>query len=98
MKLTGLVRILRRFDAFAWKGHARCGEWEIANGGYDCWFEVCYRGIPVIDCIAGNLSVIATSGDPDTDAVIKEAISVIRAEYPHLKLVTVETEKGVIEE
>ena len=33
------------------------GDWGIAKGGYDLWFEVYYKGIPKIRCIAGELEV-----------------------------------------
>lgn len=83
---TAFRSMLHRFDSAGWKGRNRSGDWEIANGGYDLWFEVYYRGIPVIQCIAGQVSRITVSGDPDMAAAVTAAVDVILAEFPHLKL------------
>lgn len=29
--------------------------WGIARGGYDLWFEIYYKGIPVIGCVDGEI-------------------------------------------
>lgn len=55
MLYTGLKDVLRTFDDHGWKGSFTRGNWRIANGGYDCWFELHYKGPLVARCIAGEL-------------------------------------------
>lgn len=52
--LRGLRSILRAFDNTREKMIYRAS-WSITEGGYDCFFELSYRRIPVIECIAGYL-------------------------------------------
>ena len=55
MKFSGLKDVLKTFDEHGWKGSFTREFWTIANGGYDCWFELYYKGQPVASCIAGVL-------------------------------------------
>ena len=56
LKFAGLKDVLKRFDENGWKGTFTHGDWQIANGAYDCWFELYYKGEPVARCVAGELS------------------------------------------
>lgn len=50
--------LLQIFDKYGWKGSYSIGNWSIANGGYDLWFEIYYNQIAQIQCIAGELTVM----------------------------------------
>lgn len=50
--------LLQIFDEYGWKGSYSVGNWSIANGGYDLWFEIYYNQIAQIQCIAGELTVV----------------------------------------
>lgn len=58
------------------------GDWTIAEGGYDCWFEI-YHGqncTPVAECVAGKISVYGF-----TDAENKEIKKIILRVLDYLK-------------
>ena len=73
--------ILKKFDEHSWKGSFSKGEWSIANGGYDLWFQIYHRDIPVIDCTDGELEVNVS----DDDNLYDTACKLIIKEYTHLK-------------
>lgn len=50
--------LLQIFDEYGWKGSYSVGNWSIANGSYDLWFEIYYNRIAKIQCIAGGLRVV----------------------------------------
>ncbi len=81
MKFSGLKDVLRTFDEHGWKGSFTRGLWTIGNGGYDCWFELSYKGLPVVRCIDGvlesNFSYIESDDKENLITRILEA-------YPHL--------------
>jgi len=80
---TGLKDVLRTFEEHGWKGTYTRGLWQIGNGGYDCWFELTYKGLPVARCIDGELE----SNVPWVDDNEKEKIfSKILEVYDHLKV------------
>lgn len=82
MKFTGLKELLRTFDEHGWKGSFTRGLWEIGNGGYDCWFELYYKCLPVARCIAGELEC----NSPWVNDVEKEKMfNKILEVYDHLK-------------
>lgn len=56
LKLSGLKNVLKKFDEHQWKGSFTNGNWRIANGGYDLWFELYYCNQPVVRCEGGVLS------------------------------------------
>lgn len=83
MRLNGLKNVLKKFDEHGWKGSFDSGNWTIANGGYDLWFTVYYKGEPVADCIAGKLS----SGYDNLDISEKtKLLKKIQSVYEHLKI------------
>lgn len=53
ISFAGLKTALKKFDADG--RYAECGNWSIANGGYDCWWEIYYQGYTVLQCINGEL-------------------------------------------
>lgn len=56
LKFAGLKDLLKTFDEHSWKGSFSRGDWKIANGGYDLWFELYYGNQVVAQCVAGKLS------------------------------------------
>lgn len=83
MLYTGLKDVLRTFDEHGWKGSFTRGLWEIGNGGYDCWFELYYKGLPVAQCIAGELeSNCAWVSDVEKEKLLGKILEV----YDHLKV------------
>lgn len=60
MKFSGLKDVLKTFDEYGWKGSFTRESWTIGNGGYDCWFELYYKGQPVATLSPGCLKVIHT--------------------------------------
>ena len=82
MEFKGLKELLKVFDEHGWKGSFSRSNWQIGNGGYDCWFELCYQGMPVAQCIAGELKCISSEiSDIEKDTLIKKILGV----YEHLK-------------
>ncbi len=55
-EIRSLKTALTNFKGRNWKGRTKCGNWAVANGGYDLWFEVYYNDVPVMQCVAGELS------------------------------------------
>ena len=51
-----LRELLKTYKNGSRKSYTR-GEWSIAEGGYDLWFEIYYKGIPKIQCVDGELFV-----------------------------------------
>ena len=81
MKFSGLKDALKTFDEHGWKGSFTREFWTIGNGGYDCWFELYYKGQPVASCIAGVLE-----SNSDIDVGEKGTLlSKILEVYPHLE-------------
>lgn len=56
IKLDGLKDVLQTFNDHGWEGSFSRGNWRIANGGYDLWFELYYKNQPVVQCVSGELS------------------------------------------
>lgn len=56
------LRAMRRFlDGD--NRYARDGKWTVANGGYDLWWCVSYDGLPVIECVDGEVQAIVREYD-----------------------------------
>lgn len=102
MLFTGLKDVLRTFDEHGWKGSFTRGLWEIGNGGYDCWFVLKYKGLPVAQCIAGELeSNFSCVSDDEKEKMFSKILEV----YDHLKVRKVEdsflenlAQEGLIQE
>jgi len=54
VKLAGFKACLVRFH-YTKNKRVKQIPWEIATGGYNLDFEIYYNGIPVVQCIAGEL-------------------------------------------
>jgi len=52
-KLGYLKQALITFDHNGRSGQR--GSWSVVNGGYDLWFEISYNGMPIVDCVDGEL-------------------------------------------
>ena len=86
MLFSGLKDLLRTFDEHGWKGSFKREFWTIGNGGYDCWFELYYKGIPVARCIDGVLE----GNFNYVDAAEEEKLfSKVREVFPHLEFSSV---------
>ena len=51
-----LTQFKQMFSRFC-NGNAKrasYGVWSCGVGGYDKWFEIYYRNVPVCDCVAGD--------------------------------------------
>ena len=82
MDFKGLDAVLKRFDSHGWKGSFSSGDWRIANGGYDLWFELYYQGQPVAQCVAGVLSSNFGLDEADKNRLLEKILKV----YDHLKV------------
>lgn len=82
MDFTGLMNVLEEFDSHSWKGDFLSGDWEIANGGYDLWFEISYLDEVLVRCVDGELSF----KNRLNGSVMKELSDVITGVYDHLRV------------
>lgn len=53
ISFAGLQNVLERFNKNG--RYASCCDWEIANGGYDLWWEIYYKDCVVLQCVDGAL-------------------------------------------
>lgn len=81
MKFSGLKDVLKTFDEHGWKGSFTRESWTIGNGGYDCWFELYYKGQPVASCIAGVLESNSYIDVGEKEKLLSKILEV----YPHLE-------------
>ena len=56
-KKGSCLRAVRRFFEGS-NRYARDGEWTVAIGGYDLWWEISYASRPVIDCVDGIVEAL----------------------------------------
>lgn len=83
MLFSGLKDVLKTFDEHGWKGSFTRGFWEIGNGGYDCWFELKYKGLLAARCVAGEVeSNVAWFDDDEKEKLVSKILEV----YDHLKV------------
>ena len=80
--LSDLTRVLKAFDKHGWKGCCTEGNWKIASGGYDLWFELYYAGDIAVQCIDGELSSGFRFGTEETERMLNEIVKV----YGHLQV------------
>ena len=52
ISVDGLRTALRRYNENG--RHGKCGPWEIHNGGYYRWWEICHEGQVVVACYASD--------------------------------------------
>ena len=74
INIRGLKEILRKFDEDGY--HVQATHWSIGRGGYDLQWELYYDGIPVVDCIADEISNICLP-----DKVFNRIAKIILQEY-----------------
>lgn len=94
MLFTGLKDVLRTFDEHGWKGSFTRGLWVIGNGGYDCWFELTYKGLPVVRCIAGELESTSWVSDEEKEKLFGKILEV----YDNLKVRGDDFLEGLVQE
>lgn len=78
-ELYQLRILLQKFDNCGWKGRYKVGNWTIANGGYDFWFEIYYKNDVKIQCINGKVKILS-----DTKYSQEEILNCILQEYDNL--------------
>lgn len=78
INLAGLRQILRKFDENGYCVTAT--HWKIAKGGYDCWWELYYDEVPVLQCVAGEIE----NGCLD-EVLFRRIRDIILEEYRDLK-------------
>lgn len=61
---AGFEEMLSEFDENG--KYAECKNFSIALGGYDKWFEICYKGQPICDCVDGDIQVWGVSDSTKT--------------------------------
>ena len=83
ISFAGLKTVLKKFDADG--RYAECGNWSIANGGYDCWWEIYYQGYTVLQCISGELQGGFRPIDYFTEETEKKLIKRVKEIYTDLK-------------
>jgi len=67
-----LKRLLKRFNNGNKLSYID-GDWKIAVGGYDLWFEIYLKDIPIVKCIEGKLSTCQEVGKKYLD-IVKECL------------------------
>lgn len=87
-----LRRLVRRYMEGN-KNSYTDGDWSIAKGGYDCWFEIYVANQFFISCVAGKLSGVSSALHYSFDMPYKEAdkyfekcLKVVLEEAPHTYL------------
>jgi hypothetical protein len=62
--VSDLGNLRKALITFDYNGrYSSRGSWSIARGGYDLWFEICYKNTPVIHCVDGELENCCLSND-----------------------------------
>ena len=82
ISFTGLKTALRKFDECG--TIAKCGDWSIANGGYDLYFEIYYQGKVVLQCISNELKGGFRPFKDFTEDTETELIKRVKAVYTDL--------------
>lgn len=81
---VGLKTALKNFDEDG--RYAKCGNWSIANGGYDLWFEIYYDGYTVLQCINGKLQGGFRPIPEFTEETEKQLIKRVKDIYEDLRM------------
>ena len=81
-----LRQVLVKYDETG-KGTVRIGQWRIATGGYDLWWQLYKDNIPIIDCVASGVYANGEEqgmlvNDCLPSAEFAEIAEVIMAVYP----------------
>ena len=81
MKRKGnLRRLLKRYVSSNSKQKAFVdGDWKIAEGGYDLWFEIYCNNITMVQCVDGKLECCNDSKEA------KKALSIARETLTYCK-------------
>lgn len=79
--LGNLRKALITFDSNG--RYSSRGSWSVARGGYDLWFEICHKDIPVVHCVDGELENCCLS----TDDYLK-VCNLIHKVYPDIPMPT----------
>lgn len=86
--LSGFKQMFQKFMGGADNGAYTNGNWKIATGAYDLWFEIYLNGTPVIGCVDGKCKWYKNPmevGLSKADAPKIETI--ITSEYPEISFV-----------
>ena len=80
INFRGLKSVLGKFNDNG--KYAKGTHWSIANGGYDLWWELYYDGLPILQCVAGELEIIGCGLTKSTE---KRLIENVKSIYTDLK-------------
>ena len=80
INFRGLKSVLEKFDNNG--KYAEGTHWSIANGGYDLWWELYYDGLPILQCVAGELKIIVSGLTEPTE---KRLIENVKSVYADLR-------------
>lgn len=79
---TGLKTALNQFDKTG--KYTKCGNWSIANGGYDLWWEIYYNGYTVLQCVAGKLCGNFRPSPEFTESIENKLIKYVKRVFTDL--------------
>lgn len=64
---------------------ANCGNWSIAKGGYDLWWEIYYKGYTALQCVDGELKGGFRPLPEFTEETEKELVKRVKSIYTDLQ-------------
>ena len=76
ISFAGLKKAFNNFNTDG--RYTVCGNWSIASGGYDCWWEIYYKGYTVLQCINGKLEGGFRPFDDFTEETEKQLIKYVK--------------------
>ena len=97
ISVDGLRTALQRYDENGKQGE--CGPWEIHDGGYDCWWELCHNGQVIVSCHAsGEYENGAELGNIERERHLAEKsfaniCKIVGEEFPECRMSPQEQEK-----
>ena len=80
INFRGLKSVLEKFNDNG--RYAEGTHWSIANGGYDLWWELYYDGLPILQCVAGELEIAVCDLTESTE---KRLIETVKSIYTYLR-------------
>ena len=80
INFRGLKSVLEKFDNNG--KYVEGTHWSITNGGYDLWWELYYDGLPILQCVAGELKIVVCGLTEPTE---KRLIENVKSVYADLR-------------
>ena len=83
ISFAGLKSVLRKFET---SGEYVCeGNWSIAKGGYDLYWEIYYQGVTVLQCVCNELEGGFRSIPEFDDKAEEKLINIVKDIYKEVK-------------